>query len=429
MKKFYLSLLFIFSAVLAYATPEPYAHLQIYDYMNKSFFEKLIKGEEATYSICIDTTKDGKNIVEENQAKKIFLNSVSNWKTWTKYYIYRYEDKDKFNDILKILNKANKLQQKPCSDYEENNTDLNIVFTNRNENAANLGRHQNGIIFIYVRNNLNDPKKMTETMTHELGHAFGLADEYSGSIYTGSFIYNSRIRRPSIMDNSQYITCDDADGFITSIDRLNGTKREFYSLCKDALFIKNGRGAVNKNNPTYKFKENYDYYDAEIQILYLDEFPDHYGLDITLKNFIMSKEALNILYLMGFKIDDYETLERTVVKIHGAIHEEIGQHGNTVYLKTPIGLWTSTLYLQNFDNLEPKQIVTIDFLKDDETGNPILTDIETNKSEPVYTVNLPLLDLFPNAGYGIKEIVNEKYIKNKLRNKLISDLRNNTTFK
>lgn len=427
MKKYYLFLFLLFSAVFTFAAPDPYAHLETYDITDKTFFRKLIEGEKITYAICIGKNEYDKNVIKEDLAKRIFLRSISNWKSWTTYYIKTKGEKDKFSDILEIINQKDNFEQKPCPVIENTNDeekiDLNIIFANENSNESVLGNHREGEIRIYVKSNLNDSKKMIETMTHEIGHLFGLADQYSGATYKGSFLYNSKIKRPSIMDGSGYITCDDADGFITVIDRILNKEREFYSLCSDGIFIKNGKASVKKNS-TYKFKENYDYFDAEIQISYVNDFPDYYLFDATLNNFIISKKGIDLLRLMGFEVNDDNNLVITEVKIHGVIHEEITVRENTVYLKTPIGLWTSVLYIKNFDNLEPKQTLVTDFTIEEDSTT--LTNLETNKSESVYKPYIPLLDFFPNTGSGIKEEIRDQHtkriLKNDLRNKLISDL-------
>ena len=86
MKKFYLSLLFIFSAVLTYAAPDMYAHLVLYNQIDKTFFDKIANKEEATYMNCLTREAMERHLTEEI-VNQILLDSVDNWLEKTKYYI------------------------------------------------------------------------------------------------------------------------------------------------------------------------------------------------------------------------------------------------------------------------------------------------------------------------------------------------------
>ena len=274
MKKFYLFLFLIFSTVLAYAAPEPYAHLDIFETFDKTFIQHIINEEEATYTICTDKTKEGQYIVEEDWAKEIFFTSLNNWKQRVSYYINKNrKQQGKFDEILNILNREHKIKQIPCNFNEDGSIDkqadlllhFKVPIVDK-YCGANIACYVNweGAIIIKIVDRLND-NDYIQTVSHELGHAFGLADQYSGATIKSSFLYSSKIRRPSIMNKSQYITCDDADGLITVIDRLknNDKHREFHSLCKDGIFIKDGQRITKQNKP-YQFKENYLYFQKKL---------------------------------------------------------------------------------------------------------------------------------------------------------------------
>ena len=241
-------------------------------------------------------------------------------------------------------------------------------------------------------------------MTHELGHAFGLADQYSGQICKGSFLYNSKVKRPSIMDKSKKVTCDDVDGFITSIDRTLNKEREFYSLCSDGVFIKNGQ-AVIKDYETYNFKENYEYFDAEVKVSYDTHWKDSYIVDMTLTNFILSDEGLNLIHDMGFDIPNLKTLKNVVVKIHGLTTDAVDLDKR---FRDTVGLWTFVLYIEKGLQLHPKQVITVDYYGKDET--PVLTYLDTNNSIWLSKdVIIPIINYFPYKGYGQKEQLRKEF--------------------
>ena len=415
MKKFYLSLLFIFSAVLTYAAPDMYAHIDGFEIFEKPFFEKIINGDKATYTVCVEETDNSKSILYKDWGEKIFLTALNNWKQKTKHYISKNKEKLKFADILEIANRENNIEQVPCNIKEdesiETEADL-ILFITKSFLKSCGGPYpcfnpRKSIIYMGRDKRIQD-KKYIQLMTHEMGHAFGLGDQYSGSTYRSSFIYSSKVLRPAIMGRNKTITCDDIDGLITVIDRIKGIEREFHSLCKDGIFIKNGQGVI-KPFEKYSFKENYDYFDAEIEVSYDDSLNELYILDITMKNFILSEEGLYLLEDMGFKVYDYSTLKNVQVKIHGSILERIVTIEDLTYAKLPIGLWTSVLYIKKFNRSIPKQVVTQDFLEE-QIENPLFIDIDSNTSESISrNLVIPLITSLHKQGVGRKEKIRKEF--------------------
>lgn len=82
---------------------------------------------------------------------------------------------------------------------------------------------------------------------HELGHAFGLADQYKNGRWNSDILYSSISPRVSVMSaDSHFITCDDMDGIISLFYRAKKQDKSFKSFCKDGLTIKNGKPAITK---------------------------------------------------------------------------------------------------------------------------------------------------------------------------------------
>ena len=423
MRKYLLSFLFItFTAVLVYAAPDPYAHLDIFEIVDKTFFQHIIDDEEATYTICIDKTKDGQDIVEEDWAKEIFFTSLNNWEQRVTHYINKNRrQKGKFDDILNILNKEHKIKQIHCNFNEDDSIDkqadlllhFKVPIVDK-YCGANIACYLNGegsiIIKIFDRSEDND---YIQAVSHELGHAFGLADQYSGATIKGSFLYNSKIRRPSIMNKSKYITCDDADGLITVIDRLKGnaSHREFYSLCKDGIFIKDGQRITKQTKP-YKFKDNYLYFDSEVEISNEGSAPDAFVMDIMLDNFILSPTGTDLLKHMGFKRRyDYDVLRNIQVKIHGSVIEMPSQFEDINYRKTPIGLWTLVLYVKKGSKYYPNEMITKEIFPGEEDESTYTDFVKDDTFPHSDKIIIPLVGYIPPNGNGMKEMIRKRYAK------------------
>ncbi len=412
MKRYIISLLFIFSVQLSHATPLDYAHILIYDDVEKYFLDKFVSGQETTYTICIEEYTNGKHLKEET-AKEIFLDSLDNWLNTTRYYISEENREEEFKDILQILDNKKNIKQVPCSysDDGEISLDADLTIVYKLDASEYCGDAvacflvlPSALIVSTVNN--TSIKNYKKYVTHEIGHAFGLADQYPGAMYDGSFIYNSKVKRPSVMNNNKKVTCDDVDGFITSVDRTLGKEREFYSLCSDGLFIKNGQ-AVIPGVETYNLEENYEHFDADIVISYDTEFKNAYILDMTLKNFILNEEGLNLIQDMGFDVNDLKTLRHSQVKIHGVAFELITEEDNILYIRTPIGLWTSVLYEKKGFKLEPKQVITKEYFSMEDV--PILTYLDSNFSTFIFEeLSIPLVNFLSGTGDGTKEKLRRK---------------------
>lgn len=84
-----------------------------------------------------------------------------------------------------------------------------------------------------------DTPTLFATIVHELGHAFGLGDEYRPDTRPNE--YSSQQAGQGIMQRLyNRISCDEIDGIITLLDRLNQQERTFRSFCPNRSIIVNG---------------------------------------------------------------------------------------------------------------------------------------------------------------------------------------------
>lgn len=86
-------------------------------------------------------------------------------------------------------------------------------------------------------------------VTHEMGHAFGLADEYTG--FGVDPLYKTATPVSGIMKRLyDPLGCSEVDGMITLLDRYTHTSRTFTSFCGDGVTFVSGVQTVLKNTPT-----------------------------------------------------------------------------------------------------------------------------------------------------------------------------------
>ncbi len=408
MKKFYLSLLLIFSAVLAYSAPEPYAHLGMYESMDKTFLKHFVYGDKTTYQVCtyplgIEEEK------EENETNHTnFLNALNIWLNTTENYIRTRENgENEFKDILKILENIKNLKRLPC-EYDTIdgnlalvlNSDLNVLFAFHNEDQQEIGYYNFSHKSMVINKYMEDEDSIYRIpdmpiILHEMGHIFGLADRYEGALYKGSFIYNSLSIRPSVMMDyntiTEEITCDDVDGFITSVDRIRNKKRTFKSFCNDGIVLVNGKAKKLKSKYTYNYKETFSYnkanYEADINVIFDKKSASQktYIMDITLQNFEKAPGTIDLLNSLGFNTSDLDLAQDIKANIHAPIKENIDG------FREPIGLTTLTLTVNN----KRKQIVSVFYNKRNDSY--IRTSLDPYKTEIILkSIDLPIMHYAPD---------------------------------
>ena len=104
---------------------------------------------------------------------------------------------------------------------------------------------------VRIINMYKDDPEFQTTLEHELGHVFGLEDEYLFQKKMDATTNRSRKRAKeksrgsSIMDRSESVQCDDVDGLINLIDSWNEcssarAQNGWESVCGDGTIYKCG---------------------------------------------------------------------------------------------------------------------------------------------------------------------------------------------
>ena len=238
---------------------------------NKYAFNKIFNKEPINYYIlpekdtkAIENDEENKDIDNlENIANslgekleaektrsnfsKLIENAFNIWFEDTKNMIVKDGREKEFNDIINILKE--KVSLKRVRKF----ADADIVFTFVNDVDKHCSRKAGGCIswkkftdnnkifaYVIIPNPLKNTKNYSEdkvfhVLTHEIGHYFGLTDQFYLENYKKNYtIYNNpRIGyKKSIMGASYIIglDCDDVDGFINLIDlTLAGGNEEKFS--------------------------------------------------------------------------------------------------------------------------------------------------------------------------------------------------------
>ncbi|MDR1123040.1 MAG: hypothetical protein LBL61_00125 [Elusimicrobiota bacterium] len=141
-------------------------------------------------------------------------------------------------------------------------------------------------------------------ISHETGHAIGLADQYESGLTNADALYATVKPRKSLMDQEFYLTCDDADGIITLMDRVNNIKRSFASLCNDGIKFRDSKEYFYGPDKWRKFTED----DIKTSIT-VGKGSNENNLFYSKKTFeIDINNEYNKTYLeeQGFNIKDFE---------------------------------------------------------------------------------------------------------------------------
>jgi len=198
--------------------------------------------------------------------KTIFTNNLQKWPRETLQFIQQSEREKEFKDILPFFTRELTIQEVPF--YEPAHVMLTWDKKNRRqEQVSGYFAHTmqtNDITFaptVFV--SPDETGRFDEVTLHELGHFYGLADDYFSGRRNAHPEYSGEVNESygSIMQeigtHDAHLTCDDADGFIKLVDlrlsqqnngKFTGRARKGWkSLCPGSAHrYKNGL-TVNRN--------------------------------------------------------------------------------------------------------------------------------------------------------------------------------------
>lgn len=189
--------------------------------------DNLIDNRPIRYAVSEDVTPEEEQIFKENILK---------WPAETLRFIRESGRKREFLDIIPILERELVLQRVPLSAppdiYLEIAEDVDC-----NGSAACL-KLRSGDCFIEKENcaaifvRVEDRASFPLLTLHEIGHYFGLGDQYSLSRTNSHPEYSSDVdeEESAVMNHGNRITEDDADGFINLLDlRLAQRRNDQFS--------------------------------------------------------------------------------------------------------------------------------------------------------------------------------------------------------
>ena len=184
--------------------------------------------EETTFSVyAIDNLIDRRPIryaVSESvtpEEEEIFKANIHKWPAETLRFINDYHAKTHtqvFQDIVPILEYKLVLVKVSLED----SPDIVLRFSDKLSFEVNgdFRAKKKDFPFSEIRINEKSRDKFASTTLHEVGHYFGLGDQYGSARLNSHAEYSSDVdtRNGAVMNEALELTYDDADGFINLLD-------------------------------------------------------------------------------------------------------------------------------------------------------------------------------------------------------------------
>lgn len=210
--------------------------------------DNLIDNRPIRYAVS-----QGVSPAEENT----FRENILKWPAETLQFIRKSGRAQEFKDITPILERGLVLQRVPVSATPDIFFDIVETPPCNGSVACFIPPGENFysaiVLATYKRSDL-------KTLSlHEIGHYFGLADQYDRNRHSSSHAeYSSDVNEKdsSVMDDKTELTCDDADGLINLIDlrrsqRTNGrfsarAQQGWRSLCRRSKNVYQNAKTINR---------------------------------------------------------------------------------------------------------------------------------------------------------------------------------------
>lgn len=203
--------------------------------------DNLIDNRAIRYALSEEITPEEEQIFKENMLK---------WPAETLRFIQESGRTREFKDIIPILERKLVFERVPLSAPPDIALFLSMELKNYVNGDFEAKKDERP--FNEIRINKNYRTEFAPILLHELGHYFGLGDQYTSARWASSHDeYSSDINEMdgSVMNRELKITCDDADGFINLIDlRLAQRQNDQFS----ARAKKGWRSLCHNSNNKYK---------------------------------------------------------------------------------------------------------------------------------------------------------------------------------
>ena len=211
MKRFFIMALYLFLLIatpLARAEAPWGALIEMNDPNRRSAIDYLISSKPIYYAISLETT---------DREKVAFLNSIHRWQKETLLFIQESNRTEEFKDIIPYLQRH--LDLRPVLKPGEADIYLDISSKN-DERASYIQPSSSKPYFRLYVTKYHRGKSLDPVILHEIGHFFGLGDQYTASRANSDANHSSdvNLRQGSVMNEAKDITCDDVDGFINLLD-------------------------------------------------------------------------------------------------------------------------------------------------------------------------------------------------------------------
>ena len=280
MKKYLTFLLCLFLPCFIYAAPAPNGELNSFDERDnykKYATYKMIKGIPIKYSYRLGSEGQPKGSSSDalktrvrlklNELDAVYFKSYIDWamKIWPSDTAKMIREKGREKEFADILPLLSRLKLEPESDFQKADIVFNFGSQKYIDSACgsgNLGCFAknkidtlNPLLYYTAAKKGNKSKdheyyQSLETLIHEVGHYYALADQYSTVNASPLYSTSDRIGGDSVMSDGKRLGlyCDDVDGFI----KINGkysarAQKGWRSFCGDGTVYRNGKVLNRKN--------------------------------------------------------------------------------------------------------------------------------------------------------------------------------------
>ena len=180
--------------------------------------DKLVRRESIRYTVSQDITP---------QEEQLFLSSMRAWPQETLKFIRESGREQEFQDIVPVLKQNLVFAKVQTSEW----TDVSLEIDREGLCGSNaMGCYEDGAHRIGINSEYRE--EFAEILIHEIGHYYGMGDQYKSERRNSHPEYSSNANtvQGSVMNDGALLTCDDADGFINLIDlRLSQNNGHFSS--------------------------------------------------------------------------------------------------------------------------------------------------------------------------------------------------------